>query len=152
MSGCRLLSLRARACRLDLGVAQSKAGPSPEILAIESKWNEAYKHGDVATVESPLAGNFVITVEDGSTFSKSGHIADNADSALHMEISDMAEVNVRMQGDVAVVTGAYYEKGMSKAKSYESRDRATDMCRCVDEKLERRMASHRAHYSIPAGQ
>jgi hypothetical protein len=44
-----------------------------------------------------------------------------------MEISDMAEVNVRMHADVAVVTGAYHEKWMSKAKSYESRDRATDM-------------------------
>ena len=39
----------------------------------------------------------------------------------------MAEVNVKMQGDVAVVTGAYHEKGMSKAKFHESRDRATDM-------------------------
>jgi hypothetical protein len=65
--------------------------------------------------------------QDGNTFSKSGHIADNADSAPQMEISDMAEVNVRMQGDVAVVTGSYHEKGMSKAKSYESRVRATDM-------------------------
>ena len=65
----------------NLGVAQSKAGPSPEILAIESKWNEAYKHGDVATEESLLAGNFVITVEEGTTFSKS--IADEQIRAAH---------------------------------------------------------------------
>jgi len=57
----------------DLGAAQSKAaGLSSKILALESKWNEAYKHGDVATMESLLADDFVITVEDGSTFSKSG--------------------------------------------------------------------------------
>ena len=35
---------------LDLGVAQSKAGPSSKILELESKWNEAYKHGDVTTM------------------------------------------------------------------------------------------------------
>jgi ketosteroid isomerase-like protein len=117
----------ARACRFGSRVAQSKAGPSSTILALESKWNEAHKHGDVATTESPLADDFVITVEDCCTFSKSGHIAHNADPALRVEISDMAENNVRMHGHVAVVTGAYHEKGRSKAKSYESRDRATDV-------------------------
>ena len=111
---------------LDLAVARSKAGPSSKILALESKWNEAYKHGH-ATRESPLADDFVITVEDGSTFSKSGYIAHNADSALCVEISDVAEVKARMRGNVAVVTGAYHEKVTSKAKSYELRDRAT-MC------------------------
>ena len=116
-----------RRSRLPLWIAQSKAGPSSKILALESEWNEAYKHGDVATMESLLADDFVITVEDGSTFSKSGHIAHNADSALHVEISDMAEIKVRMHGNVAVVTGAYHEKGTSKGKLYESRDRATDV-------------------------
>ena len=57
---------------LDLGAAQSKAGTSSKILALESKWNEAYKHGDVATMESLLADDLVIAVEDGRTFSKSG--------------------------------------------------------------------------------
>jgi ketosteroid isomerase-like protein len=132
---------------LDLGVAQSKAGPSSKILALESKWNEAYKHGDVATMESLLADDFVITVEDGSTFSKSGYIAHNADCALHPEISDMAEIKVRMHGNVAVVTAAYHEKGTSKGNLYESRP-----ChRCLDEKRGRRVASHRGP-SIPARQ
>ena len=133
----------------DLGAAQSKAGLSSKILALESKWNEAYKHGDVATMESLLADDFVITVEDGSTFSKSGYIAHNADSALHVEISEMAEVKVRMHGTVAVVTSAYHEKGTSKGKPYESRDRATDVWM--------RNANGGwqvivAHYSIPARQ
>src|SRR5260370_56483 len=100
----------------DLGAAQSKAGLSSKILALESKWNEAYKHGDVATMESLLADDFVITVEDGSTFSKSGYIAHNADSASHVEISEMAEVKVRMHGTVAVVTTAYHQTATSQRK------------------------------------
>ena len=134
---------------LDLGVAQSKAGPSSKILALESKWNEAYKHGDVATMESLLADDFVITVEDGRTFSKSGYIAHNADSALHAEISDMAEVKVRMDGKVAVVTGAYHEKGTSKGNPYESRDRATDVWMRNANGGWQVIA---AHYSNPASQ
>jgi ketosteroid isomerase-like protein len=134
---------------LDLGVAQSKAGPSSKILALETKWNEAYKHGDVATMESLLADDFVITVEDGRTFSKSGHIAHNADSALHVEISDMAEVKVRMHGSVAVVTGAYHEKGTSKGRAFESRDRAIDVWMRNANGGWQVIA---AHYSIPASQ
>ncbi len=134
---------------LDFGAAQSKAGTSSKILALESKWNEAYKHGDVATMESLLADDFVITVEDGSTFSKSGYIAHNADSALHVEISEMAQVKVRMHGNVAVVSGAYHEKGTSKGRSYESHDRATDVWM---RNANRGWQVIAAHYSIPASQ
>src|ERR1700719_1869054 len=81
MSGYRLLSLRARACRFGSRSCAEQGRPSSKILAFGSNRNEAYKHGDVATTESPLADDFVITFEDGSTFSKSGHIAHNADSA-----------------------------------------------------------------------
>lgn len=134
---------------LDLVVAQSKASPSSKILALENKWNDAYKRGDVAGMESLLADDFVITVEDGSTFSKSGYIAHNADSALHVEISEMTDVKVRMHGNVAVVTGAYHEKGTSKGKPYESRDRATDVWMKNANGAWQVIA---AHYSIPASQ
>jgi ketosteroid isomerase-like protein len=98
-------------------------------------------------MESLLADDFVITVEDGSTFSKSGYIAHNADSALHVEISDMAEIKVRMHGNVAVVTAAYHEKGTSKGNLYESRDRATDVWMRNANGGWQGIA---AHYSIPA--
>jgi hypothetical protein len=78
-------------------------------------------------MESLLAENFIITVEDGSTFSKSGYIAHNGDSTLHVEITEMSGLNVRMHGNVAVVTGAYHEKGRAGGKPYEYRDRFTDV-------------------------
>src|SRR3981081_549000 len=85
---------------LNFAVAQSNAAPTSKILALENKWNEAYKRGDVAAMESLLADDFVITVEDGSTFSKSGYIAHNAHSALHVEISEMTAIKVSMHGKV----------------------------------------------------
>jgi ketosteroid isomerase-like protein len=100
-------------------------------------------------MESLLADDFVITVEDGRAFSKPGCIAYNADSALHVEISDMVEVKVRMHGSVAVVTGADHEKGTSKGKPYESRDRATDVWMRNANGGGQVIA---AHYSIPASQ
>src|SRR4029077_21073992 len=77
-----------------------------KILAVENKWNEAYKRGDVATMNSLLADDFIITVEDGTTFSKPGYIAHSADSENRVLISDMSDLKVRMHGNAAVVTGA----------------------------------------------
>src|SRR5713226_5577993 len=131
----------------DFGVAQGKREPgASKILALESKWNEAYKRGDVATMESLLADDFIITVEDGSTFSKSGYIAHNGDFTLHVEITEMSGLNVRMHGNAAVVTGAYHEKGISKGKPYEYRDRFTD----VWMNIKGRWQVIASHYSIPA--
>jgi hypothetical protein len=39
-----------------------------------------------------------------------------------VEVSEMTDIKVRMHGNVAVVTGAYHEKGTSKG---ESLNRAT---------------------------
>jgi len=66
-----------------------------------------------------------------------------------VEISEMAEIKVRMHGNVAVVTGAYHEKGTSKGRSYESRDRATDVWM---RNANRGWQVIAAHYSIPASQ
>ncbi len=157
IAGCdlrvKLLLLVVSALALgasDLGVAQSKGNPGvSKILALETKWNEAYKRGDIATMESLLADDFVITVEDGSTFSKSGYIAHNGDSTVHVEVSEMTDLKVRTHGNVAVVTGAYHEKGTSKGKGYESRDRLTDVWMMNRDGAWQVIA---AHYSIPAKQ
>jgi ketosteroid isomerase-like protein len=113
---------------LDFAVAQNKSStPASQVLALEKKWNEVYKRGDIAVMDSLLTDDFIITVEDGSTFSKPGYIAQNGNSSVHVEISEMSDLQVRMHGNTGVVTGAYYEKGTEKGKSYEYRDRLTDV-------------------------
>jgi ketosteroid isomerase-like protein len=119
-----------------------------QIVGLENKWNAAYKRSDVAVMDSLLADDFIITVEDGSTFSKPGYIAHNGNSTVHVEISDMSDVKVRMHGKTAVVTGAYHEKGTDKGKAYEYRDRFTDVWMNNNGKW-RLIVSH---YSVPASQ
>jgi hypothetical protein len=105
--------------------------------------------GDIATMESLLADDFIVTIEDGSTFSKSGYIAHSGDSTVHVEISEMSGLKVRTHGNIAaVVTGAYREKGLSKGKSYEYRDRFTD----VWMNSNGRWQVIASHYSIPASE
>ena len=132
-----------------LAIAQGKADAgSSTIIALETKWNDAYKRADIATMGSLLAEDFVITVEDGSTFSKAGYLAHNGDTTVRVETSEMTDLKVRMHGSVAIVTGAYHEKGMSKRKPYESRDRLTD----IWIKTNGAWQVVAAHYSIPVSE
>jgi ketosteroid isomerase-like protein len=125
---------------------QQQSESASKILALEDKWNEAYKQGDVATMNSVLADDFIITVEDGTTFSKAGYIAHCGDTDNRVLISEMSDLKVRMHGNTAIVTGAYHEKGTSKGRPYEYHDRLTDVWMMIDGRW-RVIASH---YAIPA--
>jgi ketosteroid isomerase-like protein len=57
----------------------------------------------------------------------------------------MSDLKVRLQGNVAVVTGDYHEKGTSNGKPYEYRDRLTD----VWVNSEGRWQVIASHYSMP---
>ena len=111
-----------------VAVAVDKHNPAAsKVLDLEKQWNDIYKRGDVVTMEALLADDYIITVEDGTTFSKPGYLAHNGNSTVHVEISKMSDLNVRMHGNTAVVTGAYHEKGIENGMPYEYHDRLTDV-------------------------
>lgn len=122
-----LLVLLLATLALSVSGAQSKRDSASQVLAVEKQWNEVYQRGDIAMMNSLLTDDFIITVEDGNTYSKPGYIAHSGNSTVHVQISDMSDLQVRMHGNTAVVTGAYHEKGTDKGKSYEYRDRLTDV-------------------------
>src|SRR5689334_2190013 len=99
--------------------AQQRNSDNEKVLALEKKWTEAYKRREISILTSLLADDFIITVEDGSTYGKEGYIAHSADPSVRVEIAEQTDLRVRTRDNVAVVTGAYYEKGKSKGKAYE---------------------------------
>ena len=115
------------------------------IRSMELKWTESYKQRQVAMLSSLLADDFVITVEDGSTFSKTGYISHSAEPGTKVEVAEMSDLKVRMHGNAAIVTGAYHERGESNGKRYEYHDRLTDVWMKVSGKWQV-VASH---YSVP---
>jgi ketosteroid isomerase-like protein len=132
---------------LDFAVAKNDPAAA-KVLALEKKWNDAYKRGDIAAMNSLLADDFIITVEDGRTFSKPGYIAHNGDTAVHVKVSDMSDLQVRMHGNTAVVTGSYREKGTEKGKPYDYDDRFTDVWMNIDGRWQVIVS----HYSLRGSQ
>ena len=139
-----LCLLAALAIRLP---AQEKSDAAT-IRALELKWTESYKQHSIDILSGLLAEDFVITIEDGSVFSKAGYISHSADAATKVQVAELSDLKVRMHGDTAIVTGAYHEKGESNGKPYEYHDRMTDVWMKVGGKWQV-LASH---YSVPLKQ
>ena len=109
--------------------AQPPADAAAQVRKLEEKWTEAYKERDLDVLSKLLAEDFVITVEDGTIYSKAGYITHTADTSVHVEVAELSDLHVRVRGggNIAVVTGAYHERGKSNGKPYEYHDRLTDV-------------------------
>jgi ketosteroid isomerase-like protein len=128
-----------------IGLVAQEKSDAATIRALEMKWTESYKQRNIDNLSSLLAEEFVITVEDGTVYSKAGYISHTADSKVHVQVAEMSDLKVRIHGDTAIVTGAYHEKGESDGKPYEYHDRLTD----VWMKAAGKWQVVASHYSVP---
>ena len=105
-----------------LAVAQD----SSKIMAMENLWNRAEMNNDAPAVRLLLADDFVMTVAEGTLYNKAQMIASVADKSYRPVALQSTGMAVHYYGNTTVVTGAYYEKGVDKGKSWERRGRFTD--------------------------
>jgi ketosteroid isomerase-like protein len=140
---CALLLILLAASILNVS-AQDKSDAAT-VRALELKWTQSYKERSIDILSSLLAEEFVITIEDGSVYSKAGYISHSADASVHVDVAELSDLKVRVLGDTAIVTGAYHERGESNGKRYEYHDRLTDVWMKVGGKWQV-VASH---YSVP---
>jgi ketosteroid isomerase-like protein len=117
-----------------------------EIRTLELRLLDCYKHRQVEVFATVLDEDFVITFEDGSTYSKTGYLSYSASSSTRIESAEIPEMKIRLHGDTAVVTGVYHEKGIDSQKSYDYHDRFTD----VWMKKSGKWRLIAAHYSVPS--
>jgi len=116
-----------------------------KIRALETKLMDAYKQRQVEVFATLLDDDFVITFEDGSTYSKTGYLSYTASGSLRVEVSEMSDVKIRLHGNTAIITGAYHERGDFKGEPFDDHDRFTDVWMKEEGKW-RLVASH---YGIP---
>lgn len=110
---------------ISLSIAAA-AQDSTKVIAMENAWNQAELKNDASAVQLLLAEDFIMTTADGELLNKSQIIASIRDKSYEPEALQSTNMAVHAHGSTAVVTGAYYEKGTDKGKSWERRGRFTD--------------------------
>jgi len=129
-----------------VGSQAQEPSDAASIRTLELKLLDCYKRHEVQLFASALDDDFVITFEDGSTYSKTGYLAYSNSSGTRVEIAEIPEMRIRLHGDTAVVTGTYHEKGVDSQKAYDYHDRFTD----VWMKKSGKWQLIASHYSVPS--
>jgi uncharacterized protein (TIGR02246 family) len=110
--------------------ARAPAGNSKveeEIRRLEREWFDSYVRGDRAAFDRIVADDAVMTYGNGKVGNKSEAIAEikaPADASYSLTSDD---VQVRVYGDAAIVTGRVTEKGIFNGRSLNSQSRYTDV-------------------------
>ena len=111
----------------DARAASENGKVEQEIRRLERQWFESYVRGDRAAFDLIVADDAVMTYGNGKVGNKSEAIAEikaPADASYSLTSDD---VQVRLYGDTAIVTGRVTEKGTFNGRSLNSQSRYTDV-------------------------
>ncbi|SRR6266496_2091489 len=117
------------------------AQDSTKVIAMENAWNKAELSNDAKAVELLLADDFVMTTGEGDLYNKAQMVASIRDKAYQPTALQSSNMVVHAFGSTAIVTGAYYEKGIDKGKPWERHGRFTDTWIFIDNRWQC-VASH----------
>src|SRR5438045_7471706 len=67
-----------------------------KVRALENKVVDAYKHREIDQLASVLDDDFVITFEDGTTYSKTGYISFSATPSVKIDVAEISELKIRI--------------------------------------------------------
>ena len=98
-----------------------------ELLTFEAEFSQAVAANDVAAIERFVADDWVIVDADGHIIDKARFIGVIESGALTHESMESTDVEVRVHGDTAVVTGITTSKGQFMGEGFTARERATDV-------------------------
>lgn len=95
---------------------------------LEAEWNDADMNHDIAWFENNYASDYSgVSSRTGALSNKKEDIEDSKTSKIKMESLELSELNVRVEGDAAVVTGINHVKGRDdKNTAFDRSVRFTD--------------------------
>ena len=97
------------------------------LLLFEQEFTQAVAANDAAAIGRFIADDWVIVDADGSVIDGSRFISVIESGALIHESMESVDVEVRVHGDTAVVTGITTSKGQFMGQGFATRERATDV-------------------------
>jgi ketosteroid isomerase-like protein len=98
-----------------------------ELLTFEQGFTQAVADNDAAAIARFFADDWVIDDADGRVIDRSQFLSVVESGALKHESMESTDVEVRVYGDTAVVTGITTSKGQFMGQSFTTRERATDV-------------------------
>lgn len=101
---------------------------SAVIWYLEQDWNDASPKRDKAWFEKNYAGDFTsVSSVTGKLSNKAEDIADTMNDKGTLELTETSDMNIRVDGNTAIVTGIYRTKGKDdKGVAYDRKIRFTD--------------------------
>jgi ketosteroid isomerase-like protein len=98
-----------------------------ELLTFEHEFTQAVVANDAAAIGRFVADDWVIVDADGNVIDRPRFISAIESGALTHESMESTELEARVHGDTAVVTGITTSKGQFMGQGFTTRERATDV-------------------------
>ena len=117
----------AIALAMSLGpIAAASASPEDDrkaVAALDTEFQAAVKHHDVATIDRIQHADMVLVLGDGRTFTKADHLQAAREKKIQYEVQDEDPGTqvVRVRGDTAVVTARLWIKGTNEGVPFDRR-------------------------------
>jgi ketosteroid isomerase-like protein len=101
------------------GRAASTTDQEKIVAALDTQYQAAVKHNDVATMDKLLADDFILVIGSGKTFTKANLLEEARSKRFLYEYQDDSEQKVHVWGDTAVITAKLLAKGTESGKPFE---------------------------------
>jgi ketosteroid isomerase-like protein len=130
----RLLSviLAATACAVFVTAQQrttsstsDKKSVEEKIKSLEDERNQAILHGDFATLDRMTSEDYTFVTLRGELRTKEDILKGFKTGSFKYDSREVSDMNVRVYGDTAIVTGRAIQKGMENGKDYSGDYRFT---------------------------
>jgi ketosteroid isomerase-like protein len=105
--------------------APKTAGAREEILRLEEERNRAILSGDFATLDKMTSDDYTFITLRGELRTKSEIVKGFKSGSFKYEARQISDLNVRLYGTTAVVTGRSIQKGTEDGKDYSGDYRFT---------------------------
>ena len=103
-----------------------------QLLTFEEEFSQAVAANDAAAIGRFVADDWVIVDADGRVIDRVRFLNVIESGALSHESMESTDVEVRLHGDTAVVTGITTSKGQFMGQGFATRERATDVLARLD--------------------
>jgi hypothetical protein len=97
---------------------QSDNSVVERIRSLEEERNQAIIHGDAAALDRMTSDDYTFITLRGELRTKAEIVRDFRSGAIKYQSREISDLNIRVYGNSAVVTGRAIQKGMENGKDY----------------------------------